>query len=310
MSTVIMHNNFKKLTSIINKQNKPKILSRKISDSVEYCASSVKKNDYENYICTLLLKNTARSCAFAVRSFNVEVARVAEQVSQANTGQMRLKFWEETIDKCLKGNTVPNHPVAIEIYKANIRKKLSKRYFINLISSRLNSLKLTSFNTLDEMEKYAEQSTSNVLYLVLEGSGVQNIEADHAASHLGKAQGIIQQLRSIPHAKHLNFISIPQEILVKNKVSQEEVIRGKTSERLSECTFEIASRAHQHLVKARSLSEKVPKEGKSALLPAVPVSIYLDRLQQVDYDVFHPSLKHRSWKFLPQVWISDFRNKY
>lgn len=45
------------------------------------------------------------------------------------------------------------------------------------------------------MEAYAEKSVSNVLYLILEGSGVKSIHADHAASHLGKAQGLVQQVR-------------------------------------------------------------------------------------------------------------------
>lgn len=47
------------------------------------------------------------------------------------------------------------------------------------------------------MEKYAEKSVSNVLYLILEGCHTKNINADHAASHLGKAQGLIQQLRCV-----------------------------------------------------------------------------------------------------------------
>lgn len=45
------------------------------------------------------------------------------------------------------------------------------------------------------MEKYAERTVSNVYYLILEGCKIKNINADHAASHLGKAQGIVQQLR-------------------------------------------------------------------------------------------------------------------
>lgn len=45
------------------------------------------------------------------------------------------------------------------------------------------------------MEAYAEKTISNVLYLILEGFAVKNIHADHAASHLGKAQGLVQQIR-------------------------------------------------------------------------------------------------------------------
>lgn len=83
----------------------------------------------------------------------------------------------------------------INIFQVNMKNRLSKRHFSNLISSRKESIKLKTFDTLENMEKYSERSISNALYLILEGSGVKNIHADHAASHLGKAQGIVQQIR-------------------------------------------------------------------------------------------------------------------
>lgn len=75
--------------------------------------------DYENFACTLLLKNTARSSALAIRGFNTEIARIAEQVSQQNTAVMRFQFWEEALEKCLMNNfeMVPKHPVAMELFK-------------------------------------------------------------------------------------------------------------------------------------------------------------------------------------------------
>lgn len=71
----------------------------------------------------------------------------------------------------------------------------TKRYFKNLINSRSDHFSKNTFNNLEDIEKYTENTVSNVYYLLLEGSGVKNIHADHAASHLGKAQGIVQQLR-------------------------------------------------------------------------------------------------------------------
>lgn len=280
--------------------------------SAEYCLDSIKKYDYENFICTILMKNLSRSVALAVRGFNVEVARVAEQVSQGTIGDMRFKFWEDIIDKCYSKDIkdVPKHPVAIELYKATSRVNLTKRYLKNLVSTRQTYLKARGFKTLEEMEKYADHTVSSVYYLILEGCNVRNIEADHAASHLGKAQGIVQHIRNIPYSQKLNFIPIPEDILIKNQLSQEEVIRGKESKKLTDCVYEIASRAHQHLQKSKSLNNKVPDEGKQAFLPAIPISIYLDRLQKVDYNVLDPSLQHRTWKFLPTLYISKLRNKY
>nr|CAH7746812.1 unnamed protein product [Callosobruchus chinensis] len=303
------------LRTLYNQTTKPavrKFVRNKSQSSAEYCMESVKQYDYENFACTILLPNSCRACGFAVRSFNVEIARIAEQVSQETIALMRLKFWEEAIEKCLHNNSklVPKHPVAIEIFKANSTNKLSKRYFLKLISSRQEYFKRNTFNNLEDLEKYAEGTVSSIYYLILEGSGVKNINADHAASHLGKAQGIAQQIRSASHAGRLNFIPIPLEILAKNKVSQEDLLRSKSSESLRESVFEVASKSHQHLEKARNLLQSVPKEARKFLLPAIPVRIYLDRLQKVNYDIFHPSLRHRSWKLLPQLWLYNVRNKY
>lgn len=94
-------------------------------------------------------------------------------------------------------------------------------------------------------------------------------------------------------------------------MTHEEILRGKASERLNECAFEVASRAHQHLTKARSLSEKVPAAAKQILLPAITVDDYLQRLQKIGYDVHHPSLKHKSWNWAPKLWwFAIVRNKY
>lgn len=45
------------------------------------------------------------------------------------------------------------------------------------------------------MERYAEETVSTVYYLILNIAGISNIHADHAASHLGKAQGLSNLLR-------------------------------------------------------------------------------------------------------------------
>jgi NADH dehydrogenase [ubiquinone] 1 alpha subcomplex assembly factor 6 len=66
-------------------------------------------------LCTLLLPSRSRTSAFAIRAFNIEVAKVQDQVSDPRLGQMRMKFWEETVDKIYVNDT-PSHPVAIELY--------------------------------------------------------------------------------------------------------------------------------------------------------------------------------------------------
>lgn len=70
----------------------------------------------------MLLKNSTRASAFAVRGFNIEVARVGQQVSDSKIGEVRLQFWEDAINNCFSQDIsrIPQHPVVAEVYKVNL----------------------------------------------------------------------------------------------------------------------------------------------------------------------------------------------
>lgn len=106
-----------------------------------------------------------------------------------------------------------------------------------------------NFITTKQLEDYAEQSVSSVYYLLLETLKVNNVNVDHALSHLGKAQGIANMLRGI-HKQNTRVVPIPHQILMENGVSQERVIRNKADDKgVEDCVFKVATVAHQHLEK-------------------------------------------------------------
>ena len=98
-------------------------------------------------------------------------------------------------------------------------------------------LSTTAYLSTREMEEYAENTFSSLLYLTLETagepvgvvkgrhdhnldcvvylSGVRDVQADHAASHLGKAEGIVTLLRSIPYHLSRRRVLIPMDILLR-----------------------------------------------------------------------------------------------
>lgn len=261
--------------------------------TAEYCLDLVRQHDYENFLCTLLLPSQSRTSAFAIRAFNIEVAKVQDQVSDPNLGKMRMKFWEESVEKMYVDDT-PSHPVVIELHRATKRHKLSKRYLKRLISARAARLTSAAFPDLEAMEHYAEQSVSSVYYLLLEASGIKNIHADHAASHLGKAHGIVNLIRSVPYNAQQKVVALPQDLLLQHNVPHETVLRASCTVGLKEAVFNIAARAKQHLDKARSLSNSLPKSVYPLFLPAVAIDSYLERLRLKGFDVFDTTLQKRN----------------
>ncbi|XP_040174049.1 NADH dehydrogenase (ubiquinone) complex I, assembly factor 6 homolog [Anopheles arabiensis] len=268
------------------------------------CLSLVRNHDKENFLCTLLLKNPERRSALAVRAFNVEVAKVSEKVSAGNVGVMPLKFWENTVTTLYRpadgdAGAVPDHPVIRELHRAVREHKLSKRYLQRLVTARANSN--LHFVTVKQLEDYAEQAVASVLYLLLEVHGTRNVHCDHAASHLGKAQGIVNLLRSIPYQTRRSAVPIPQELLMAHGVNQERMVRNRPDDKgVEEVTFALASVAFRHLETARGLIRTVPRPVRPIFLPCVSIERYLHRLRLARFHLTDASVM-RTDSLLPLV---------
>ncbi|CAH1779944.1 unnamed protein product, partial [Owenia fusiformis] len=263
------------------------------SSTVDYCINLVKKYDYENYLCNLLLPQEARVSSFAIRSFNVETAQVGESVTEKQTALMRMQFWSDAIEKIYK-DAPPQTPVALELWRAVQKHKLSKRWLNRILEERKKNLENPSNKTIEEVEKYSENTVSSINYLLLESIGVKDLTADHAASHLGKCQGIVTLLRAVPHHAQRRRTFLPQQTLIQHSVAEEEVFRGCKEKKMLDVIYDIASVANSHLEKARSMKKDVPKSTHKVFLPAGAMEQYLLGLQKVDFNVYHSSLQQRN----------------
>ncbi|XP_069587787.1 NADH dehydrogenase (ubiquinone) complex I, assembly factor 6 isoform X1 [Ranitomeya imitator] len=277
--------------------------------SAAYCAELVRKRDYEGFLCTLLLPGESQSSGFALRAFNIELSQVKDSVSQKNLGLMRMQFWRESIDDIYKEDP-PHHPVALELCKAVQKHKLTKRWLTRVIDEREKNLDDRAYRNLQELETYAENTQSSLLYLTLETLGVRDVHADHAASHIGKAQGIITCLRAVPFHSSKRQVFLPVDICILHGASQEDFIRGSQERNVKDVIFDIASQAHVHLEHARSFQNKVHVTALPAFNVTVPLDGYLKRLRKSDFNIFHPSLQRRD-PWLPlSLYIQSWRKIY
>lgn len=74
-----------------------------------------------------------------------------------------------------------------------------------------------------------------------------NVNADHAASHMGKAHGIVTLIRSIPYNAKKRVNTLPEDILMKYGVSTEAVFQGESGKDLKNVIYDVASCGKQHL---------------------------------------------------------------
>ncbi|ESO96592.1 hypothetical protein LOTGIDRAFT_202114 [Lottia gigantea] len=264
----------------------------------------VSKSDREHYLCSLLWYGLERRASFALRAFNVELAQVRDVVSEKQIGIMRLKFWNDTLENIYKG-TPRETPVSLELSGAVHHFKL-----INMIEARSEQLQGKKFQTIQDVEDYGEKTMSSLNYLHLQVLGIENIHADHAASHIGKAQSLITLLRATPYHAGKRQVNLPTDLLIKNKVSEESIIRGVNDQTVKDIIYDIASTAHLHLKHARSFKNQVPSKSHLAFLSTVSCEWYLKTLQKADFNVFDSSLQQRNNMLPMKLWIQSFKKTY
>ncbi|CAM1330095.1 NDUFAF6 (predicted) [Pycnogonum litorale] len=284
-------------------------MNTRFTDNFEVCQETVRKYDHENFLCTLLLPEHVRSAAIVIRAFNVEIAQISDMVTKQELGLARVAFWKEFLDHVEKDQFMLKTPITSELFRMIKKHNLSRHWLKKMVESRESYLGDRPFVTSDDLEDYAERSVSSIYYLILQSAGVNSIDCDHVASHIGKAQGITNLIRGIPYNVSNNRVCIPLDILIDNNVSQEDVLRGQEGKALENVTFTLASAAHQHIQKARSLQAGVSQTARLCFLPAVATSSYLTRLQKANFNVFCPKLQLRNTYLPLSLFWHKLRNK-
>ena len=69
--------------------------------------------------------------------------------------------------------------------------------------------------TVDDLETYAEHTSSCLYYLGLEVFDIRNTNADYVASHIGVATGLTTIIRGIPHHLKNNELYLPMDLTSK-----------------------------------------------------------------------------------------------
>mmetsp|Transcript_11557 Transcript_11557/g.22735 ORF Transcript_11557/g.22735 Transcript_11557/m.22735 type:complete len:399 (+) Transcript_11557:188-1384(+) len=289
------------------------------------CAEAVRSGDRPAFIAGTLMPADVRRQFYAIRYFNLELARIRDSVgSNEAAGALRCQWWRELVDEAYRGSSSENvsgskygmqgHPVFPELKYAIQKSNLTRRWLDRMIDARQDDIGMQQPETLAEMEKYAEWTASSMLYLTLEMLNVRDAETDHAASHAGKAIGLANSLNGLPFLYAHGQLVLPSEIMTKHALRSWSFERlaalaasskpqeGRTPEEneelvhafqaLTESVYDVAATAHGHLEHARALHDKIPKEAFPAFLVTVQASIFLERLQSTaQFDIFNSALR-------------------
>jgi phytoene synthase len=90
--------------------------------------------------------------------------------------------------------------------------------------------------------------------------------------------------------------------MARHDVSVEDVAAGRNAEGLRAVLQDLSAAARNRLASLYALAREAPAEMGPAILPAMVVPLYLDRVDRRDFDPFHHVVDVPQWRRQWAMW--------
>ena len=230
-------------------------------------AKVARDDDRERYLCAQFAPRKFRDALYTLLAFNQEVGRIPELVSEPALGQMRLQWWCDAVEGIYDGR-IADHPVVQSLAAVVRGHDLPKALFDVYLEARSMDVERRIPDTLEELERYALQTSGAITRLQVYVLGGQGAAVQDVAQNVGCAWGLIGLMRAVPFHGSQDRDYRPTALDPAHVV--EIIVR----------------RAGELIADARRHRGEVPKGCVSALLPCLFADSHIKRLQRADFDPY------------------------
>ena len=255
------------------------------ADSAAFCADLVRSHDFERYASTLFVPSEKRRSLLALYAFNAEISRVRDLVSQPLPGEIRLQWWTDLLAGAGHGD-VESNPVAAELLLAIRAHDLPAERLMKLVDAHVFDLYNDPMPDLAVLESHINDTASTLLALAARILGHTSDAVEQAADHGGLAQGVVRLIASLPYDAARRQMFLPQDMLIANGGSAEEVYAGRLTPPIRATLDQLISGAREQLATAMALLPQIPAEARRAFLPLALVAHDLERVSAAGHDPF------------------------
>ncbi|MCR6632065.1 MAG: squalene/phytoene synthase family protein [Magnetospirillum sp.] len=251
---------------------------------LSFAAEDVRRHDRERFVTALFAPAARREGLLVLYAFNLELARVRENVHEAMAGMIRLQWWREVLSG-RRDDEAARHPVAGPLLALARSRDLSPALFEQMLTARELDLIQAPFATAMDFAAYARQTSAVLSELAAATLGAGDEDSRAAARSVGEAWAVTGLLRAVPAHLAQGWLTLPQDVLLKAGTSQEDALAGKAPKpALAQAVAELAGHARAALAQARK--HRPGRTALPALLPATLASAHLRTLERAGWDVF------------------------
>lgn len=252
-----------------------------MSTSMAASLGEVRLRDHDRFLTLLFAPMPERLSLIALYAFNLEIARVAETVTEPMMGHIRLQWWRETLEGLPKGET-RGHAAAIALSESH----LDAGRLQSLIDARERDLSEDVFEDLAALDDYAAKTSAAVMEIAARalGGAEKADAATDAIRHAGIAYALTGLLRALPVHASQGRLTMPADVLLRRNVDPHTILAGEMTDGLRAVIRDVADHARSHLSAARMAH--FDPQLLPALMPASLCDRYLDIITAPGFDPF------------------------
>lgn len=258
----------------------------KVAEQTEQSILSqeVKQYDYDRWLTCLFAPENLREDLFALLSFNSEIARVRETVSEPMLGDIRLQWWRDALNG-LQDGIVKKHPTIEALYQAHQRTPLDLSAMQAMIDMRAKDLDPAPIATDGELIVYADLTSGTLhrlMHLML--TGEDNSRAAEATTLAGRVYGLFGILQAIPFHGRNGLVLIPKTRMSDYGVTENSVLTKEHQHSLCKIVEGLTEVAANEMVDARKAAKSIKGAGRAAILVNAFGPLQLGQFRKYGYD--------------------------
>lgn len=250
-------------------------------------AAELRGQDRDHYMTGLFAPAAARDRLFALYAFNLELARVAEMVSEPMIGEIRLQWWREAVEGVFAG-TPRRHDVTEALAVALADAPLPEQALIGLVDARSADLDEAPFENLDDLLRYVDQSAGALVGLAAAMLGAP--VPDKLSAAAGRAYGLSGIIRAIGYHAAEGRVLLPKSLLRAEDIDPHDLLQHRATPGLNRVVATLVEAAEAALDELQRARREIPRAAVPAFLPVVLARSDLALLRRVEFDPFAPAV--------------------
>lgn len=179
----------------------------------------VRGGDYDRFLAIQLAPKAKRAGLYAVTALHVEVARIAESVSEPLIGHIRLAWWREGLEEIMKGQAPRNHSVLRALHTLYVEHAAMFPLLLAMVEARAADMDDALLAEEAAWLAYGDATAGG-----LHRAWAQMLDAEAAQAHDGaiqaraRAYAMIGLLRAIPFMASHGWVRFPSTRLSKHQL--------------------------------------------------------------------------------------------